>query len=359
MRNTQKGRDWKKPLLITLCVVVVLAVGLVAAGAAYWYRTIGLINQVQEPETTLSPEEQSEALEEILGETLDITEPTDPLVEDPEEYISNTPNIINILLIGQDSRGSHNSKLSDTMILCTINREEKTLVLTSFLRDLYVKMPSYGGSSYGANRLNVAYSLGWLYHGEGAGMEMLDQCLLENFGVQVDHNIEVDFVAFEQIVDLLGGVDIELTEREAYHLSYNNESGMVWSLQEGMNHLNGLQALEYARIRKLDSDFQRTNRQRNVITALLEQSRDMTFAEFDTLLKTVLPLLTTDMDSQQITEYAWAVLPLLPELQVVSQAIPQDTQYHFADVGTEDAPMSVIVPHLEEIREFLRQTIGG
>ena len=362
MAKSENSKKWKKGLLIGVlaAAAVVLAVGI--GGAAYWYNTIGLINRAEQTESTLTPEEQSAALEEILGPTAAETEPeevTEATAVAPEEYISNTPNVINILLIGQDARGTHVSKLTDTMILCTINREEKTLVLTSFLRDMYVKMPSYNGSSYGKNRLNVAYSLGWLYHGEGAGMEMLDLCLLENFGVQVDHNIEVDFVAFEQIVDLMGGVDIELTEREAYHLSYNNESDVIWDLKEGMNHLTGLQALEYARIRKLDSDFQRTNRQRTVITALLNQSRELTIGEFDELLKTVLPLLTTDMDSRQITEYALAILPILPELQVISQAIPQDDQYHFDNVGTEEAPMSVIVPHLEDIREFLRETIGG
>ena len=362
MAKSNGNRKWKKGLIIGIGAALALVAAVGVIGAAYWYRTIGLINQAQQTESTLTPEEQSAALEEILGPTLAETEPSEETEEptiNPEEYIANTPNIINILLIGQDARGTHVSKLTDTMILCTVNREQKTLTLTSFARDLYVKMPSYNGCTYGKNRLNVAYSLGWLYHGEGAGMEMLDQCLLENFGVQVDHNIEVDFVAFEQIVDLLGGVDIELTEREARHLNYDNESNVVWALEPGVNRLTGLQALEYARIRKLDNDFERTNRQRKVITALLNQSRDLTFAEFDKLLTTVLPLLTTDMDSAKITEYAFAVLPLLPELEIRSQVIPQPDQYHFDNAGTEEAPMSVIMPHLETIREFLRETIGG
>lgn len=341
-------------VLLTLVLVVLLA------AVGYWFRTIGMIGQVEEPETTLSQEEQNAALEELFGtlptEPAETTEATEETTLPAQEYIP-TENVINILLIGQDSRGNHVTKLSDTMILCTINRQEKTMVLTSFLRDLYVKMPTYEGSSYGKNRLNVAYSLGWLYHGDGAGMAMLDQCLLENFGVQVDHNVEVDFAAFEQIVDILGGVDIELTDREAQHL--NSESNWTWSLQGGMNHLTGLQTLEYARIRALDNDFKRTERQRKVLTALLEQSRDMTISEFDTLLSTILPLVTTDMDALEITGYALAVLPILGDLQVTSQMIPQADQYHFDNAGTEEVPMSVIMPHLEAIREYLRQTIGG
>lgn len=358
MKHTVQNKRRKNPLVVLIQALLLIAVILCVAGITYWYRTIGMIGRVEEPETTLSSEEQSAILDELYAslptEPEDATEAT---AVAPEDYISNTANIINILLIGQDARGTHNSKLSDTMILCTINREKKTLVLTSFLRDLYVKMPSYEGSSYGKNRLNVAYSLGWLYHGEGAGMKMLDQCLLENFGVQVDHNIEVDFTAFSQIVDILGGLDIELTAREAQYL--NSESNWQWSLQEGINHLTGEQTLEYARIRKLDNDFKRTERQRNVITALVEQSRSMTFTQFDTLLTTILPLLTTDMDAGQITEYALVLLPILPDLQMTSQAIPQNDQYHFDNVGTEEAPMSVIMPHLEDIREFLSETIGG
>ena len=357
--NKKKGSA-KKIVLITISVFLVLVIGIGIAAVSYWYKTLGQINQVDDVQNTMSSEEQQQALEQFeqefgMTEPVDATDPTDALVENPDEYIDNTPNIINILLVGQDMRPGQTWKLSDSMILCTVNLEKKTLVMTSFLRDMYVKLPNYDGYVCGYNRINCAYSLGWVKNGTRGSMEMLNMCLLENFGIQVDHNVEVDFTGFEQIVDAMGGVDIHLESYEAGHLNNNNG----WALKSGVNHLDGEQALAYARIRKIDNDFYRTNRQRTVINALLDKCRSLSIPELNNLLNTVLPMITTNMDSNQITSYALKILPILPELQVVSQAIPAEGTYHYANKGTEEAPLDVIVPDLEANREILRQTIGG
>ena len=186
-------------------------------------------------------------------------------------------------------------------------------------------------------------------------MEMLDQCLLENFGVQVDYNVEIDFVAFAEVVDIMGGVDIQLTKAEASHLNKKNN----WNLSEGMNHLDGEQALAYARIRKIDNDFYRTNRQRTVMNALLEKCRSLSVTELNELLQTILPMVTTDMGYDVITEYAFEILPLISELQIFDQAIPAEGTYYYANKGTEEEPLEVIVPNLEENRQILKDTIGG
>ena len=119
------------------------------------------------------------------------------------------------------------------------------------------------------------------------GMEMLNETLEMNFGIHVDHNIEVDFSGFERIVDLMGGVDINLTSKEA--------KWMGDGLKAGVNHLNGEKALEYARIRKIDSDFGRTNRQRTVLKALLEKAKRMNLSELNNLANALVPMVTTDM----------------------------------------------------------------
>jgi len=356
----KKKTGLKKTLLITISVFLVLVIGVGIAAVSYWYKTLGQINQAEGLESTLSKEEQEQVMQQFeqefgMTEPVDATDPTDVLVENPEDYISNTPNVINILLVGQDQRPGQTWKLSDSMILCTVNLEKKTLVMTSFLRDMYVKLPDYDGYVCGYNRINCAYSLGWVKNGTRGSMEMLNMCLLENFGVQVDHNVEVDFAGFEQIVDAMGGVDIELEGFEANHL--NNKYG--WSLKSGVNHLNGEEALGYARIRKTDNDFYRTNRQRTVLNALLDKCRSLSIPELNNLLNTVLPMITTDMNSNQITSYALEILPILADLQVTTQAIPAEGTYRYANKGTEENPLDVIVPDLEANREILRQTIGG
>lgn len=356
----KKKSGAKKVVLITISVFLLLVIGVGVAAVTYWYKTLGQINQAEGLESTMSTEEQQQVLDQFeqefaVTEPVDDTEPTDALVEDEDDFISNTPKIINVLLVGQDMRPGQTWKLSDTMILCTVNLETKTLVMTSFLRDMYVKLPNYDGYVCGYNRLNCAYSLGWVKNGTRGSMEMLNMCLLENFGVQVDHNIEVDFNGFSQIVETMGGVEIELEGYEASHL--NQSFG--WALKSGVNHLNGEQALAYARIRKTDNDFYRANRQRTVINALLDKCRTLSISELNKLLNTVLPMITTNMDSNQITSYALEILPILPELQVVSQTIPADGTYRYANKGTAENPLDVIVPDLEANREILRQTIGG
>lgn len=358
----KKTVGWKKVILIAVAVILLLVLAVSIGGVAYWYSTIGKVQFAGDRDETLSSEEQ-ESIQNALtidnDKAVDNTDPTDDLVEDPDDYISKTPDIINILLVGQDMRKGQSWKLSDSMILCTINQEEKTLTMTSFLRDMYVKLPNYNGDGIehkcGYNRINTCYSLGYSWNGTIGAMEMLDQCLLENFGVQVDYNVEVDFTAFEKIVDIMDGVDIELTKAEANHLNKSTN----WGLKEGINHLNGEQALAYARIRKIDNDFYRTNRQRTVMNALIEKCRDLSILELNELLQTLLPMITTDMDSSVITEYALDLLPLISDLTVTSQAIPAEGTYYYANKGTEEEPMEVIIPNLEQNRQILKDTIGG
>ena len=118
--------------------------------------------------------------------------------------------IVNILLIGQDRREGEETARSDSMILCTSPRKTGDVTMTSFLRDLYVPIPGHR-----SNRINAAYSEG--------GTALLDDTLRENFGLHIDGNIEVDFSQFAQIIDLLGGVELELRKDEAAEI--NKETG--------------------------------------------------------------------------------------------------------------------------------------
>lgn len=246
--------------------------------------------------------------------------------------------ILNILLIGQDHREGEAGARSDSMILCTFNKETKQLTMTSFLRDLYVEIPGHH-----ANRINAAYSTG--------GMALLKQTLQQNFGLHIDGTVEVDFAQFSGIVDLLGGVEIELRQDEANVI--NQETGST--LTEGIQILNGAQALSYSRIRKLDidGDFSRTNRQRKVISALLDAYRDLGIGELVPLLTELLPMITTDLNHGQILMCALEVLPHLSGLEVTSQHIPAAGTYTDKTIDG----MSVLVADMDAVRQTLRTTL--
>ena len=367
MKNEETISKTKRTVTIIVCVVLSLLILIGAGAVVFVNQTLNLINRDTVPEETLSDAE----IESILNETEAVTEPvesmetkmtevTDATVEteeptevEEEEHGENTENaevleeedyILNILLIGQDRQANQERQRSDSMILCTVNQKEKTLVLTSFLRDTYVSIPAWEGKKYGKNRLNVCYPIG--------GMEMLDQCLEDNFGVVVDYNVEVDFFSFAKIVDLMGGVDIELTKAEAGLINRGYDLGGY--LQEGMNHLNGDLALFYARTRKLDSDFGRTERQRKVILALMENAKDMSLLDAYNIISEVFPMITTDMTNRDILNLALKLLPLLSELQVTSQHIPAEGTYLFGQVPG----MSAISADMEANRQILRDTIG-
>ena len=290
--------------------------------------------------------------------TEETTEATEAPTEDPSAYDpGKLGKIVNIMVVGQAWRPGEEGKMSDSMILCTINKETKTLTLTSFLRDTYIKLANYrdsGGTQHtcGNQRINVAYALGYSWGGAYDAMGMLNQTIYENFGVEIDYNVEVDFESFAKIVDALGGLDIELSEVEADHMT--NELIGVGNFTPGMNHLTGEQALHYARIRKIDSDEARGNRQRKVVGILLNQMKSMSLTDLNKLIDTVLPMITTNMSEEEITTCIVELLPLLPKLQMVSNQVPIEG----TDCGTMreiyGVMSGVLVPNLQKNREALQ-----
>ena len=334
-----------KKVLIVLAVLLALCLAALLGVTYFANSFLNKINRAEDVQMETLTEEELELILEATDppEELDADlEELDPLEatlpDELPEAIDKADHVINILLIGQDRRPGQGRQRSDAMILCTVNKEKKTLTMTSFLRDTYVKIPAYNGKKYSDNRLNVPYVIG--------GMEMLDECLLLNFGIEVDHNIEVDFSAFEQIVDALGGVDIELTRAEA---------NWMGGVSAGMNRLNGEKALEYARIRKLDSDFGRTNRQRNVLSAMLKRVESLSVNEMIDLVGTIFPMITTDMTNGDILGYVTELFPLIMNYQVITQTVPGEGEYR----GGTIRGMSVLVPDLEKINARLRETIGS
>ena len=330
---------------IALFAALGLILALLAGGTICLHRLLGRIHYVDISTTpTLSQDQLDAYLEPEAGEepgTAPTMNPEDvPFSEHDIQIGGEGSDIVNILLIGQDRREGESRSRSDSMLLCTFQKSAKKLILTSFLRDTYVKIPGYR-----KNRLNAAYAAG--------GMPLLNQTLEENFGVHIDGNVEVDFYQFAEIVDLLGGVELELRQDEARWVS--RETGT--ELDEGTQLLSGVQALAYARIRKLDADgdFSRTNRQRKVITALLERYRSAGLTEALSLLEQILPKITTDMTQKEILTHTVILFPMLSGMEVLSQHIPAENTY----VSRRIEGMAVLVADLEANRKFLKETLGA
>lgn len=332
MRKSSRPSGKKIALIILNAVLSVVFVVLLGA-TVYVEWILGRLYQDPAQTPTLSSEE----IEAILDAEPVGTKPADmevldrdklqweqPEKVDPEEYI------FNVLLLGQDRRPGETRARTDTMILITINTNTDTVTLTSFMRDLFVKIPGYYD-----NRLNVPYVFG--------GVELLYDTLELNFGIRPDRYVEVDFEGFEQIVDLVGGVEMYVSAGEAEFMN----TYWTWGMTEGTHLLTGEQALAYARNRTTggNGDFGRTERQRKVIAALIEKATELNLVEMNELLLTVSELVHTDMTSAELLSYAVRFYPVLSNLDEVNNVqIPYGD--HFYAAWAEDIG-AVIVPNLE------------
>lgn len=332
----------KNKILITICVILaVLLIALVAV-AIVANTFLGNLNRI-DPNQTFDTVDPSDIFEE--SEPIE----TDPSTDKLDQLIKGE-GVVNILLVGQDRREGQGKKpqRTDAMIMCTINTKKKTITMTSFMRDVWVYIPDHYNQ-----RLNIPYKLG--------GFPLLNETLQYNFGVSSDYNVEIDFSGFMKAIDIVGGVEIELTSSEAEYLNrrgnWDLEKNSNWKLKEGKNLLTGSQALAYSRIRQIGGDFGRTNRQRKVLTVLIEKVKTLKTTEVFDLVQELIPLISTDMTNGQIINLVMDILPMLSDMQIVSQRIPTDDQYSYAMKGKA----SVIVlnsKQMEVNRKLLQDTVG-
>ena len=323
MRKKQRDSLARSAMKL-LCTLLGIILALMLAVTWGFSQLLGQINTVSPSDGSLPAFSLNTLLEQ----------------KDPASAISlvtGEKKVVNILLIGQDRREGETQARSDTMILCSFDRNAGKLTMTSFLRDLYLPIPGHG-----SNRINAAYSFG--------GMSLLEKTMEENFGISIDGAVEVDFQQFSGIIDLLGGVTIDLRRDEANII--NKETGSV--LTEGTHLLTGDQALAYSRIRSLDADgdFSRTGRQRKVLEALLDSCRSGGASKLVPLLNQLLPMITTDLSSGQLLLLALEIAPKLSDLQLTSQRIPADGTYSDRSIDG----MSVLVADMDAARRLLQDT---
>ena len=250
---------------------------------------------------------------------------SDDEMEMPEGSPFSDDNVLNILLVGTDERTeavndadafTHLNQLdgteettefsdnarADSMILVSLDIKDHIIRLVSIERGTAVPILLDG---YEGQYDWITHT--FRYGGAKLTMKTIEDC----FNVQVDHYVRVNFNSFVQIVDAVGGVDIDITDQEAKALNWevpSNSMLIVNHVDPGLNHFDGYTALQYARLRKIDNDWKRVERQRTVIQAVLNQVQNASVVELDNLLNTVLPLIQTNFTKSEIA----ALLVQLP-----------------------------------------------
>lgn len=363
-----KKKKGKKIALIVLIVVLVLLIAAAVAGITIYKSALGKINYVEMPtyETTAPYEEITEATEAVTEYTEEAT--TEATTVETTVPAMKPEDIINILVVGQSARGGEDAALADSMILASLNTYNNTLTLTSFLRDAYVDLPDYRDSrgtkhSCGWNKLTSCYALGYNWDGPGGAMKMMNECLYNNFGVEIDYNVEIDFDCFIKLVDILGGVGIEITQEEADYLN-SDDLFVSGEYQAGWASFGGSEALSYARMRKAagdnDSDIKRTARQRKLIDALLNNIRVMNLSQLNQIANEILPMITTNMHPDKIAEMIVEVAPMLPNLNVQKGGTCPVEKTYWSDLkDTPDGTVYVLCFDAGQNKKLMRQITEG
>ncbi|MBR2635069.1 MAG: LCP family protein [Clostridia bacterium] len=275
--------------------------------------------------------------------------------------ICDTDTVTNILLLATDTRKAGYAGRSDVMILLSVNKETRKIVLCSFMRDLYARYPTSPRNPIngGLDKLNHAFAYG--------GPKLTMAVFKETFNIDVKYYVQVDFGSFISIVDSVGGLDMELSLGEVQyinsHATYGSASGFIspdYKIERlteiaGVHHLNGVQALSHARNRTTPgfmngSDWERTNRQRKVIIAVAEKAGKMNFSQLNTMLNTVLPQITTNIPKSMLKDMV-GYLPVYLSYSIQSTRIPLAGSYQSINYN--------LVPDLNKNCRYLYREIYG
>ena len=249
--------------------------------------------------------------------------------------------VVNILLVGEDDEeGTHRS---DSTMLVSVNTKTKKITITSFLRDSYTYMDINGEERY----CKTNHSYGW-----GGAAELME-VLSNNYKIEIDQYVSINYQSFKKAIDALGGVRVPITEAEA---RYMNRTTKVKGFTSGDSVLlNGEQALIYARIRKLDSEVERTRRQRELISSVIKSIKASSLSDIYNVIETFLPYVTTNIKSGEIRSYGTQALREgWMKYEIVSMVEPsEELRYGVRGFRTYTGYLDVwIVDYIKAAREL-------
>lgn len=324
--NSQIRKVYNKKGRIKRILCIIFSVIFLIGGSGMIY-VYSLLNSLNYKEIKDDPASTSPTSSDNSGDVSGFTVEDGELLQDSK--------VLNVMLFGEDNHGSDEHGRSDTMIMLSIDNRHKKLKLTSFQRDTYVYIP---GHDY--DKINSSYTLG--------GAKLSIQTIEANFGIKVDRYAVVDFDSFKKIIDTLGGVDIELSQDEIDYINYQMyknkqvDSPKTITDSPGVVHLNGQEALWYARNRGLSKgedgneigidgdDWDRTSRQRKLLETIFDSMRNADIGQIVSIVSSVGPLITTNLKKDEITALVTRALTYL-DYDVEQYYIPEEGLWYYDD----------------------------
>lgn len=255
--------------------------------------------------------------------------------------LAHSSSVTNILLLGVDARNPKDdtASRSDSMMLISIDKAHNCVKMVSFLRDTWVYIPCVDKKQ----RLNAACQ----YDGYNGVVDTIEY----NFGIDIDGYVVADFEMFKVLVDSIGGVEVEVSEKEAKEVtSHKGRYGNV-KLDAGKYKLTGEQALAYCRIRKIDTDFMRAYRQRTVMQAILKSVKSANPIKLVSMASKAAPYIETNLSKAKIISSGLKALPCIGDMAEVR--VPFDGTWQYATIGGA----SVITIDVDKNKEQLKDLI--
>lgn len=343
-RSRKKLKKWQ---VAGIVILVILLLAASVLGAAYlWIKGYyNKSNYVKDEDIVIAESVETDSIGMTQEEASALEAQVTQTVQEIE--LPNNQEVYNILLIGVDRRDKSWYGNSDSMILMSINKQTKQIHMTSFMRDLYADIPGKG-----VHKLNAACAYG--------GGPLLVQTIEENYRISIDNYASVDFTAMIDIVDAIGGIEIEVSDAE---VAAANESVEEMCGLEGVSaseHLltssgnqlmDGYQAVAYARIRKVgNSDYERTERQREVLSKIMQKAASLSIGDLNNLANAILPEITHNVDEGTMLSLL-ADAPALLSYQITQSRIPYDGMY--------ESKGEMLVPDFEATIQQLQTEIYG
>jgi len=277
LKPKAKKKSGFKKFMLTIFVLLILLGITSGLGYFYIYDLLGEMNHVEIPsgdsdlgigDRNFKYDDSKVNLDGII-----LDKYTDRNASLPF-YHENTRGVTNIAIFGIDAREGSNGR-SDAIIILTIDNRNRNIKLSSIIRDSYVKIEGRG-----MDKINHAYIFG--------GPELAIKTLNQNFNLDIRHFITVNFSSMPKVIDSIGGIYLEITDSEA---------AIITGIDTAGRHLlDGKQALEFSRIRKIDSDLERSRRQRDVIESLIRKVLDEPVLEYPQISKEIFPLIRTNIN---------------------------------------------------------------
>lgn len=270
-----------------------------------------------------------------------------PFYSASENKKFNTPELLekisNVLVVGIDGASNNDNSRADSILVVSVNPDTKKIYLTSFLRDMYLQIPEHG-----KDKLSSVYHLG--------GTDLIKNTIEMNFDINIDHTVTVNMKAFENIINSIGGIEMELSKKEAEYLNKTNfiSKKQYRSVIAGKQKLNGNQALGYIRVRMVPTiqgesgDFGRTGRLRSLLSTVIEQCSKKDIGELTMVITDVVSGVTTDLSPNQILVYLNTVLQ--SDFSTDTCLVPAEGSY----TSTVQDGMSVLDVDLDENRKTLK-----